>query len=490
MAEEVPTRWLTQSGAALAAAIRAGEVTSREVVATHIAQARRANPSLNAIVCDRYDEALSEADAADALTRTTPAGELPPYHGVPCTVKESFAFGGMPNSAGLLARRDVVAASDCVTVARLRATGAIPLGVTNTSELCMWMESSNNVYGTTNNPYDLHRTVGGSSGGEGAAVAAGIAPFGLGSDIGGSIRLPAFFNGVFGHKPTPGIVPNTGQYPYASGPLLRYQCTGPLARHAEDLMPLLRGLSGPDGVDNECVAGVLGDPRTVDLSSLEVVVIEGNDAPLVSRVSVELLDAQRRAARALDAAGATVRTTQLAGLKRSFDIWSSMMAAGSEQPFRTWLGDGTPIHAGRELLRLAAGRSPYTLPALGLSLVERLPELMPARRRRLIALGAQLREELHELIGPRGVLLYPPYPRTAPPHRRAWFAPFDWVYTAIFNVAELPVTQVPLGLGRGGLPLGVQVASLPGHDHVTIAVALELERALGGWVPPPTWLGR
>src|SRR5207237_4871758 len=145
------------------------------------------------------------------------------------------------------------------TVGGLRAAGAIPLGVTNLSELCMWMESNNRVYGRTGNAYDPRRTAGGSSGGEGAIVGAAGAPFGLGSDIGGSIRMPAFFNGVFGHKPTGGLVPNSGQFPMAHGPALRYLTTGPIARHAEDLMPLLRILAGPDGDDAGCVAMELGD---------------------------------------------------------------------------------------------------------------------------------------------------------------------------------------------------------------------------------------
>src|SRR5207237_4863970 len=125
----------------------------------------------------------------------------------------------------------------------------IPLGVTNTSELTLWIESSNRVYGRTSNPYDARRTAGGSSGGEGAAVGSGGSPFGVAADIAGSIRIPAFFCGVFGHKPSPGVGPNTGLYPPTPGEAARMLQTGPLARRAEDLMPLLRLMAGPDGVD-------------------------------------------------------------------------------------------------------------------------------------------------------------------------------------------------------------------------------------------------
>src|SRR5262245_25147466 len=251
----------TLSAVRLAELIRLRKMTSREAVDAHIALAETVNPRLNAIVRTRFDEARREADAADAKTASVPASELPPFHGVPCTIKECFEFTRMPNSAGLLRRKDVVATKDATAVERLRHAGAIPLGVTNVSELCMWMESTNRVYGRSNNPYDPTRIVGGSSGGEGAIVGSGASPFGLGSDIGGSIRGPAFFNGVFGHKPTPGVVPNTGQYPSTEGEAAYMLTLGPLTRHAEDLMPVTKIIAGPDGQDEQCVARELGDPR-------------------------------------------------------------------------------------------------------------------------------------------------------------------------------------------------------------------------------------
>src|SRR5699024_2538512 len=137
---------------------------------------------------------------------------------------------GMPNTAGVVSRVGLRATEDATSVARYRQAGAIPIGVTNTSEACMWMESNNKVYGRSNNPYDITRIVGGSSGGEGAIIGAGVVPFGLGSDVGGSIRMPAFFNGVFGHKASSGLIPNSGQFPPIEGEGLRYLSTGPLAR--------------------------------------------------------------------------------------------------------------------------------------------------------------------------------------------------------------------------------------------------------------------
>src|SRR5262245_58857220 len=176
---------LSVSATELASRIRRRELSSLEVVDAHIAHLQRHNPVLNAVVCDRFDAARDEARAADA--RCAAGADLPPLHGVPCTIKESFALTGMPNTSGLVARKGLLSTADATAVRKVRAAGAIPLGVTNVSELCMWMESHNNVYGRTNNPYDPGRIVGGSSGGEGAAIGAGGSPFGVGSDVGGSI---------------------------------------------------------------------------------------------------------------------------------------------------------------------------------------------------------------------------------------------------------------------------------------------------------------
>ena len=472
---------LQLSALELAALLRARKATSREVVDVHIAHVQKVNPTINAVVADRFEVARAEADAADTRLAAGDA-DLPPLHGVPCTIKESFALAGMPNSSGLVARRDVIATEDATTVARLRAAGAIPIGVTNVSELCLWMETNNRVYGRSNNPYEPGRIVGGSSGGEGAIVGAGGSPFGLGADIGGSIRMPAFFNGVFGHKPTGGLVPGTGQYPIAENAALRYLCSGPIARRAGDLMPLLQILAGPDGRDQRCGEFELGDPAAVKLDELMVFDIRGNGR---TRVSEDLLDAQTRVAGFLAERGARVHTIKLAALKRSLDIWSSMMHLAADTPFARLLGNGKTVYAVVEIMRWMVRRSPYTLPAIALVALERLNALLEGRTRRFAALGQQLRLELIDRVGPKGILLYPSYPTPAPRHYRPLMPPFNWVYTAILNVMEIPVTQCPLGLNAQGLPLGVQVGALHGNDHMTIAVAMEIERAFGGWVPPP-----
>lgn len=470
---------LSVSAVELGRRIRAGAVSSEEVVRIHIAAIEARNPSINAVVATRFDAAIAEAKASDAQLARGEAGSSP-FFGVPCTVKESFALEDMPHTAGLVARAEIKAQRDATAVRRLRDAGAIPLGVTNVSELCMWIESNNRVYGRTCNPFDLGRIPGGSSGGEGAIVGSGASPMGLGADIGGSIRLPAFFCGAFGHKPTGGLVPGTGQFPLAENEALRFLTTGPITRRAEDLYPFLRAIAGPDGEDEGCVAYELGDPDVVDLAGMPVLDIRDNGAV---RVSAELQTAQARVASHLQRRGAVVRHTRVRSLRRSFEIWSAMLNNASSTSFSELLGNGRPIAAGRELLRWGVGRSAHTFPALGLAAVESFPLVNGRRAAQLADLGRSLRDELEALMGD-GVMLYPSYATVAPQHGRAILTPWQWVYTAIINVLELPATQVPLGLNPAGIPLGVQVIGRRGNDHVTIAVARELERAFGGWSPP------
>jgi fatty acid amide hydrolase 2 len=472
---------LRMSAKQIAKLIRNGEVSSREAVGVHIERIKQVNPTINAVVAERFELAMAEAEQADRELKSSVPDQLGPLHGVPCSIKESFALVGMPNSGGLSARKNVFPKKDATCVARLRAAGAIPLGVTNISELCMWMESNNHLYGCTNNPYDPKRHVGGSSGGEGAIVGAGGTPFGLAADVAGSIRLPAFFNGVFGHKPTGCLVPSTGQYPIAANQARRYLCTGPIARRAEDLMPLLEILAGPDGQDEVCRKFELGDPAQVDLSKIKVLDVASNGA---IKVDPDLRQGQERAARALASAGANVEPTEIPELKDSFYIWSAMMRAAGGPTFSEMLGEGRALNLWLELPRWALRRSVHTLPALGLAALEKLPDLMPRLNRKSLERAPELKAELVRRIGPQGVMLYPTFSTPAQIHHRAIFKFFHSGYTSIMNVMELPSTQVPLGLNSQGIPLGVQVIATHGNDHLSIAVAMALEKALGGWRPP------
>lgn len=472
-----PSRQLTERSALeLATAIREREASAREVVEAHIEVLERSR--INAVVADRFEAARAEADTADRRIEEG-ENELPPLLGVPCTVKESIALAGMPHCAGLVCRREHRATETASAVGRVIEAGAIPLGVTNTSELTMWIESDNRVYGRTLNAYDPKRIAGGSSGGEGAAVGSGGSPFGIGTDIGGSIRLPAFFNGVFGHKATPYVVPVTGQWPVTDGEASRLLALGPICRRAEDLMPLLRIMAGPDGRDGNVREVELGDPADVSFEGLPVVLSE---AAWFVPMSRELRDARERAAGALAAAGADVRRERLTGLRRAMELYLAALQDGAGTSIAEILEE-----AGAEPVTVRAAlrrNGPHTAFTRLLVFSERLGKHIPQRQtRRALAAGQSLAEEVEGVIG-EGVLLHPPNARTAPRH--SWTVLRPWVVTptATFNLLGLPATEMPMGLNERGLPLGVQVVAGRDRDHLSIAVAVELERAFGGWVPP------
>jgi fatty acid amide hydrolase 2 len=463
-----------RSAVQLAAAIRSGATTSTEVVEAHIAVLQRIADT-NALAADRFDQARDEAAAADARVRAGDT-DLPPLLGVPATVKEMLAVEGMPHTGGYPHRRKYREDSDAPVVARLRGAGAIVLGVGNTCGAYIWIESNNPVYGRVSNAYDRARTAGGSSGGDAVIVGSGGAPIALGSDLGGSVRIPAFFNGVFGHLPSPGLVPLTGHFPMPVGDVRRRLSPGPLTRRAEDLMPVLRIIAGPDGADPHTTEGVLGDPDEVKLAGMPVVVATHSSTVPLRPVLRRAID---NAAQSLQSSGAEVSEASLKQLRWALAQFGAT-AVTEIDLLRSWMDVTAPTGTQRQ-------RAPFAVrgPAAVLKVVDAAPvrALRTRAARRLIDSAQRAEDSLVETIGD-GVLLYPPFPRLAPRHRHTLGQPWLATNTAVFNLYGLPATQVPLGLGDSGLPLGVQVVAAPRNDHVSIAVALELERACGGWVDP------
>nr|XP_020660344.1 fatty-acid amide hydrolase 2 [Pogona vitticeps] len=483
---------LLLSATELARRIRRRKVTCVDVTETYIARIKQVNPLINAVVKDRFEAALQEAHQVDKLLSECHDDEEAlqekfPFLGVPVTVKEAFELQGLPNTSGLVNRRNIISRSDAVVVSRLKQAGAIPLGVTNCSELCMWFESSNRVYGRSNNPYDLQCIVGGSSGGEGSILGAAGSVIGVGSDVGGSIRMPAFFNGIFGHKPTTGVVPCEGQFPNAVGIRKNFLCTGPMCRYAEDLEPMLRVMAGPN-------VAKLNLDEEVSLGDIKFYSMEHDGGSIfVSPVDPELLQAHRKVVKHLETdLAAQVQNVTIHNMKYSFEIWSVMMSAqtsdGQEtQAFTDLLGDhGKPVWPSWELVKWTLGMSSHTLPAIALGITEKFLKYTPKQNAKLAAKAQKLQAEMVNLLGNDGVLLYPSHPVVAPKHHTPLAMPFNFAYTAIFNILGLPVTQCPLGLNKDGLPLGIQVVAGPHSDRLTLAVARYLEKAFGGWVCPGT----
>jgi fatty acid amide hydrolase 2 len=465
-----------QSATDLAAMIKSGKTTSADVVEAHIEVIERIE-NLNALAVERFDLAREEAAAAD---KRVAAGDkdLPPLHGVPMTIKEMFSVDGMPNTGGYPHRRKFRPSTDAPVVARMRDAGAIILGLGNTCGFLIWIESNNPLYGRVSCAYDQSRTAGGSSGGDGAIVGSGGAPIALGSDLGGSIRIPAYFNGVFGHLPTPGLVPLTGHFPMPDGELRRRLSPGPLARRSADLMPVLRIIAGPDGEDPYTDDLPLGDPADVSISGLPVVLATHASTVPLRPVLREAID---RAADGLADRGADVRRAPFKEMRWAFAQFGATVAAEIDL-LNSWEKVTASTKAGGR-----AGRAPLAVrgPAALLKVVESAPvrTVRTHAARRLVDSAQRAQDTLEDTIGD-GVLLYPPFPRLVPKHRHTIGQPWLATNTAIFNLYGLPATQVPLGLTDKGLPLGVQVVAGAGRDHVTFAVAAELEDLFGGWVDP------
>ncbi len=461
------------SAMGLALMVRRKKVSPLELVDAFIGRIEAKNPEINAVVANRFQEARDEAKAAtERLAATVAPDELPALFGVPCTIKEGIAVKGMPHSAGVFARKQIRAEADAVVVRRLRDAGAIVLGVTNMAEGGMWLETDNRVYGRTVNPWDPERIPGGSSGGEAAILGAGASGFGIGSDIGGSIRIPAAFCGIFGHKPSGKLVPNAGYWPDVPGKLDEFLCTGPMTRSAEDLWPVLDIVSG---------GKVTGHPDRVDLRDVTVFPVEAFGSV---NVRPEARAAVRKASVALQTRGARVAELRSRGLEKAFLIWSAMMeeeAAALE--YTELLGNGEKISVWRELLRHRTPEGRHTIQALIVAGIDSLARRIPAPIATYTRAGRQLREDLEVELGEHGVLVCPPYTRAAPRHLEPLRTPFDFVCTAIFNSLAFPVSQVPAGFDSAGLPLGVQIAGRRGADALTIAVARALEVDLGGFTP-------
>ncbi len=463
--------------AALTARMRAGTLSPVALVEAHIDRARALHDRLNIFIETRFEAAREEARVAESRYRRGQAG---PLAGIPFSVKEMVSVAGMPQTAGIVARRDVVAERDATVVRRLRRAGGIVLGVTNVPEGGMWMETHNRIYGRTSNPWDPTRTPGGSSGGEGALIAAGGAVFGVGSDVGGSIRIPAAFCGVPGHKPTGGLVPNTGHWPNdgGAGPML---VTGPLARSADDLWLLLGLMAGPDGLDWAVERPPPSGPlMPLDLRGVRVMVAAQNGKV---RPRPAVLDGLQRAERALAEAGARLEPPPAGLFDRSLEIYGAALDDLEAAPFDVLIGDGQRISLRRELPRLLVRRSRHTTISLSTVVLQRVADrIFSDRLRTALSTRDALRQQLIDLLGDDGVLLHPAFPRPAPRHRTAMLRPMEFIYSGLFNALNMPSTVMPVGFASNGMPLAVQIIGAPGRDRLTVSVARSLEERLGGWV--------
>jgi amidase len=413
----------------LARAIREKKVSSVEVVRAHLEHIHTVNPRLNAVVFATAESALKEARSADRHNRRTDV--LGPLHGVPFTVKDIFNTAGLPTTAGLRIMRTNIPDHDATAVARMRRAGAILIGKTNCPPGGAGVESWKSMRGGTRNPYDISRTPGGSSSGEAAIIAAGGSPLGLGSDSGGSVRMPAAYCGIAALKPTAGLIPVTGAYGLPGGLTDMRSQVGPMARYVSDLALTLPVLVGPDGVDSGVVPVPL-PKRSPGLPGLKVAWYADDG---MARPTKEVAATVRAAARALAEQGCTVTEERLPQLTEAWDVTLAYWG---------W----RPMSQERLLRRWDAFRS--------------------------IVLKFMSRFDL---------ILSPVAPDIAPLYKAKTTGDHMFSYTVPYSLSGNPCVVVRAGTSPEGMPIGVQVVARNFNDLVALKAARAIERALGGWRP-------
>jgi Asp-tRNA(Asn)/Glu-tRNA(Gln) amidotransferase A subunit family amidase len=462
------------SAVSLAERVREKKISSLELVESHLERITQLHPKLKAFVEVDSDGALRQARRADeALRRGEQLGSL---HGIPLSIKSSIEVEGFRSEAGTKLRAGYRASEDAPLVRRLKDAGAIVLGTTNCPELLMAWETDNLLYGRTQNPWDLSRTPGGSSGGEAAAIASGCSAGGIGSDGGGSIRVPAHFSGICGLKPTPGRIPATGHFPASLGPFALLGVVGPMARTAADVKVLFETVQGPEDGDSFSAPVPIRWPALEELKRLRIGYFEDDGR---TPVTPETRVAVRTAAEVLARAGFEVQPFRPEGLEQARSLWWQLFRLGG-----TILLD--PMTRGKEdelspILKQFSGWAAAERPHTAHTLLETW------------MMRDSLRANFFEQMQSFPVLLCPVAAIPAFRHGdRSWRIDGKtvdyldaWSYTAWFNLLGTPAAAVPVGRSTEGLPIGVQIAARPWQEEVVLAIAQVVERECGGWKPPP-----
>ncbi len=457
--------------AQMAELIRNKTISPVELVEAHLERIRRLNPKLNAFIHVDAEGARGQARAAEeGIASGAPGGLL---RGVPISIKSAIEVRGFPWECGSKLRAGLVGETDAPLVERLKRAGAIVLGNTNAPELLMAWETDNLLYGRTNNPWDLERTAGGSSGGESAAIAAGLSAGGVGSDGGGSIRVPAHFTGICGLKPTPGRVPATGHFPASAGPFAATGVVGPMARTVEDLRLLFEVMAGPDIGDPYAAPVPVRKVPEEQLHSLKVGYFEDDGR---TPVTAETRRAVRQAAEALEAQGFVVEEFRPEGLEEIRRLWWNLFGRAGGVVLGTML-EGRE----EELSPILKQFSGYVAESPRLTLDDFMHTLLERDRVR-----TRLFQEMEEFP----ILLCPVAAVPAFRHgEREWEIDSQkvkyldaWSYTEWFNLTGNPGVSVPVGRSEEGLPIGVQVVGRPWEEEHALAVAARLERSFD-WPP-------
>ncbi|CAG2119065.1 unnamed protein product [Medioppia subpectinata] len=477
---------LLESVTNLVKRIKTGKLKSEDVIKAYIKRIKEVQPHINAVIDERYDEAIIDAIEVDKRVAHELHGNEPlngvsihsqPLLGIPFSGKDCIGIKNMLITAGTAARKTIRATEDAAMVRNLRNAGAIPVCMTNVPELMLWWNTDNKIFGQTYNPYDKSIIPGGSSGGNAALVSAAGSLLGIGSDIGGSIRMPSFFCGLFGHCTTPELIPADNHWPPTHAERFKLLSFGPMVRYATDIKPTLKAFVGNN-------VSKLKLDESVDLSRLKVHYMYAINDPLLTPVSAETRKGIDECVQHLKSLGATVKEINLDKLKHSFLIWQFAMTVKGVTPLAEELTNRNgAINPRIEILKSLYGGSDHTFQALYVAYVTGKPVAEQVLQK-YNKIREELRREVYEILGDDGILLFPTHPDSCVKLNATLFNSGNVCYTMAFNCLRVAITQVPLGLNSNRLPLGVQVIAKPFNDHLTIAVAEEFERRFGGWVPP------
>jgi amidase len=450
----------------IAKAIQTKKVSSREVVESCLERIELVNPKINAVVQIDAETALEQAqNADDALAKGNVQG---PLHGVPMTIKDNLDTAGMVTTGGTKGRETFVPEQDATVVARLREAGAILVGKTNTPELTLAYETDNLIYGRTNNPYDLSCTSGGSSGGAAAIVATGGIPFDIGSDTGGSIRLPSHCCGTAGIRPTSGRVPRTGHILPPGGALDSLTQIGPMTRYVEDLAMILPIIAGVDWRDPAIIPMPLRDPESVDLSELRIAFHCDNG---VATPIQEIQTAITSAADTLSNAGASVTEVCPLGIEQSLELFSGLM-----------VGDGGSLI--RMLLDVYGTDEPHPWIQRTLDMA-REGQLSVSQFNELLFRLDVYRGQMLSFMENYDAILCPVNAKPAMQHGLNMGNIQNFSYTFTYNLTGWPGAVVRVSSTPEGLPIGIQIVTQPWREDIALNVAGFLEKEFGGWQKPP-----
>lgn len=453
---------------AIAEAIKSKNISSEEITKICLDRIHEVNPKINAVVQIADEKALSAARKADqALIQ---GKEIGPLHGVPMTIKDSFDTAGIISTGGTTGRSNYIPTVDATVVTRLKNAGAVLMGKTNTPEFTLAGETTNLVYGQTNNPYKLSASPGGSSGGAAAIISSGGSPFDIGTDTGGSIRNPAHCCGLCGIRPTSGRVPRTGHIISYNWYNQALTTAGPLARYVEDLFRILPVIAGADGIDPFIYDLSLGDPEKVDISTLKLGFY--TDVGSISPVD-EVYQVFKKVLTDIEIKVASTEEIRAVGIEQTLELFFELVNVDKGYGVNSiWEQAGTTETS--PLLAWEKEPKEYY----------ETPQISPKEMFQVFEKWAAFNSSISQSFRKFDIILCPASSLPAPVQGFEELASHTLSYTATYNMTGWPVAVVRAGASSQGLPIGIQIVGKPWQEHKVLAVAKYIEDVFGGFRPP------